>query len=159
MRLVLPVILLACAFVAGSVSAEMLKYTDSDGRLRFVQDISQVPPEYRHQVQKQRLGREISVTGGASAPTDRQQRVEEMERRSRRLKAATRARRPAPPAAPAAPKNHLVGAPEPVKYHRECWWQGSRKKCTKTLTAAWQRWDAANGGDNGKPVTRRKIGK
>ena len=74
MRTSLPVLFVACALVAGPASAEMIKYTDSQGRLHFTQDISQVPPEYRHQVQKQELGREISVTGeggGAQGQDDR----------------------------------------------------------------------------------------
>jgi hypothetical protein len=161
MRVTLPTLfalLIVCLFVAGSASAEMYKYTDSSGRLHFTQDIGQVPPQYRNQVQEQKLGRKISVTGEGAGKSPAH-RVKAMKKRSRKL-GATIAPTPARRAERGArAKNSLEGAPPPKKYHRECWWESGRKKCRKQLTHAWQRWDAANGGDNGKPVTRRKIGK
>jgi len=156
-RIGLPGLLLACLLVAGPATAGMLKYTDSQGRLHFVQDIGQVPPEYRSQVEKQPLKRDISVTHpGRGAPEDR---IEAMEERSRRLEKASRARQTRPASPPAAPKDRLAGAPEPDKYERDCWWQDGRKKCRRTLTEAWKAWDEANGGENGKAVTRRKVGR
>ena len=145
--------------VAGSVPAEMIKYTDSQGRLHFTQDISQVPPEYRNQVEKQKLGREINVTGEGGGAQGQPARIRAMEERSRRLQRATTQNRPKPAAGPAKPKNVLTGAPEPNKYNRDCYYRNGKRRCTKSLTGKWRAWDKANGGNNGKAVTRRRVGK
>lgn len=136
--------------------AEMYKYVDSKGRLHFTQDIGQVPPEYRHQVEKKVLERDISVTGEGEFG-DNAKRLAEIKKRSSELKRIVRPVRPAA-APPAKSQNRLTGAPEPNKYDRECWWRGNQKRCKKWVTREWLAWNAANGGDNGKAVTRWKIG-
>jgi hypothetical protein len=157
MRAFLPALLLACAWLAApAIAGGMLKYTDSQGRMHFVQDIGQVPPEYRNQVEKQAL-REISVTGeGGEQSQD--ERVKAMQQRARKLERATNRSTPPPTRLPTEEKAHpLAGAPEPVKYDRECWWDGDRHRCKKHLRADWQVWNQANGGQHGKAVTRRKL--
>ena len=133
----------------------MLKYTDAQGRLHFTQDIGQVPPEYRSQVEKKVLKGHISVTGGSDAGS-KQRRLDAIKKRSERLKSARRAatKREATPA-----KRARARTPEPKKYATDCSDYTTNGRCRKTLTAEWAAWDAANGGDNGKPVTRRRIGR
>jgi hypothetical protein len=149
--------LLLASLVAGAASAEMYKYVDSKGQLHFTQDIGQVPLEYRNQVEKKVLRKKISVTGEGDFENP-DARVRAMKQRSRQLQRSTRHSRPKPVSPPAARKNRLEGAAEPKKYHRECWWEGGNKRCRKWLTSGWRAWDAANGGNNGKAVTRRRIG-
>lgn len=143
--------------LASTAQSEMYKYVDSKGRVHFTQDLGQVPPEYRHQVEKKVLEREISVTGEGGNMSDAA-RVKAMKARTSQLKRVVPQAR-SRPAAPAARKNHLEGAPEPNKYHRDCWWRGNERRCKKTVTQAWRAWDAANGGNNGAAVTRRKVGR
>ena len=40
--------------LTGTVRAEFYKYTDNDGNVYFVDDISQIPEEYRHQIETYR---------------------------------------------------------------------------------------------------------
>ena len=146
----------ALCFVSPPVQSEMYKYVDAKGRLHFTQDIGQVPVEYRDQVEKKVLQREISVTGEGGGRSEAE-RVNAIKQRSRKLRHTTPQVRPR--ANPVdAPKNRLAGAPEPNKYDRHCWWRGNERRCKKTLTNAWRAWDAANGGNNGAAVTRRKVG-
>ncbi len=115
-----------------------------------------MPPEYRGQVEKQTLEREVSVTGEGGFENNAE-RIKAIKKRNRQLKRIVRPNRPRAAIA-AARRNPLEGAPEPKKYDRDCWWRGNKKHCRKTLTHAWRAWDAANGGNNGKAMTRRKIG-
>ena len=135
----------------------MFQYVDSQGRLHFTQDISQVPPEYRGQVERRELKKEISVTGSGTAQSSAE-RKHEISKRQRDLARAAQQRARKNPAVgpPKRAGDPLAGAPEPRKYDKDCNWSGER--CDKTLTPEWQRWNQANGGDNGKPVTRRRIG-
>ena len=145
-----------CVLVLGAPSAvaEIYEYVDSQGRLHFTQDITQVPTEYRHQVEKKVLKKSIRVTGEGSGISPRE-RVRAMEKRSKKLQGS---RPKAAPAAPATRKNPLAGAAEPRKYDKECWYGSGGRRCRKWLTPQWQAWDRANGGNNGKPTTRRRIG-
>jgi hypothetical protein len=153
--------LLGTLALAPPALGEMYKYTDSKGRLHFTQDIGQVPPEYRDQVERKVLEREISVTGSGGQET-RDQRTA-IEKRSRQLGAHAQARRrravKVQSASPRPPANALTGAPEPEKYRRDCSNYTANHRCRNYVTGAWRAWDAANGGNNGKPVTRRRVGK
>lgn len=144
-------------------AAEMYRYVDDEGRLHFTQDVGQVPPQYRSQVEKKVLRKQISVTGeGESQPPD--ERLRAIEKRSLKLRHADqqgrrRHARPAPASARVPARDPLQGAPEPRKYTRECEWNHrGERTCRRYLTPQWQIWNRANGGDNGKPDLRRKIG-
>ena len=144
---------------AAPAVAEMFQYVDSQGRLHFTQDISQVPPEYRGQVERRELKKDISVTGSETAQGS-DERKREMAKRKRELARNAQKRRPYtdPVGIPARAANPLTGAPEPRKYDKDCDGYSSAHRCDKRLTPEWQRWNQANGGANGKPVVRRKIG-
>jgi hypothetical protein len=156
-------------FFAGSIvlvllpgpgaSAEMYKYVDSEGRMHFTQDVGQIPPEYRNQVERTELRKEINVTGRDSATGDAD-RVQAMEKRARELRraAAQRQRQQAVPAARRGAANPLQNAHEPRKYSKDCSDYSRTKRCRKVVTDEWRRWDAANGGNNGKPDVRRRLG-
>jgi hypothetical protein len=138
----------------------MYKYIDSKGRMHFTQDIGQVPPEYRSQVERKVLKRDISITGkgGSHAPGDR---VRDMERRSQRLERSAERRARQNRASPAARRN--LGAPlantrEPRKYDKDCSNYVRKGRCRKILRPQWQAWNDANGGNNGKPAIRRRPG-
>ncbi len=155
---------LACLALAPVAQAEMYKYVDRQGRMHFTQDIGQVPPEYRAQVERKVLKKEISITGeGRGAPGD-EDRVRAMEKRKRKLEHAARKRnrKAGRASAPAVRRNRhpLEGAPEPRKYDRECDWNYSthQKRCRRILRDDWRRWDQANGGQNGKRAIRRRVG-
>ena len=141
-------------FGAPAALCEMYKYTDSQGRLHFAQDLGQVPPEYRDQVERKELTREISVTGEVV-------RRDAMQKRSRALNARNveARRRATAPRTAKPPGNPLSGSPPPKKYRQDCSNYTANHRCRKVVTARWRAWDAANGGNNGKPVTRRRIGK
>ena len=157
-RLLVCAIALGFVVAAQSALAEMYKYTDSKGRVHFTQDIGQVPPEYRSQVERKVLKRKISVTGEGRAQA--QQRAA-MEKRSRQLgdRRDKALRAVAVPPRARQPENPLTGAPPPKKYHTDCSVYTTNGHCRKYLTREWRAWDAANGGNNGKPVIRRRIGK
>ncbi len=159
---------LACLLVGPAARSEMYRYVDSEGRLHFTQDIGQVPPEYRDQVETQVLEREISITGEGHGQSD-DQRVQEMKKRASQLqrnarrRARTAGARTAPVPAALRPADPLLGAPEPRKYDKKCWWETrsdgqQRRKCVKSVTAEWRAWDIANGGGHGRPTTRRRVG-
>ena len=159
---VLAVLLAGVCLLPVSVSAEMYQYRDSKGRLHFTQDIGQIPPQYRDQVERRELRRDISVTGKPSeAGRDDAARIRAMKNRSRRLErsATQRKRQMAVPAKVRQRRNAnpLQGAREPKKYNKDCSDYHRTGRCRKTLTHEWRAWDRANGGNNGKPDIRRKI--
>ncbi len=158
------VLSVAMLWLAPAASAEMFQYVDSKGRLHFTQDIGQVPPEYRNQVERKVLKKEISITGetagraagGSLRPDDR---VREMERRKARLRQAAQQRaRNQRQANAGAPRPAPAKAAEPRKYDKDCSDYNAKGRCRRILRPEWQRWNAANGGQNGKPTLRRKIG-
>jgi hypothetical protein len=154
-------LVLSGLIVASPALAEILQYVDSQGRLHFTQDISQVPPEYRNQVERRELKKDINVTGSETAQGS-PERMRAMAKRRSELNraAARRSRQNSMPGAVAPRSDPLKGAPEPRKYDKECDYVGVAQKprCRKWLTPEWSRWNAANGGDNGKPDTRRRVG-
>lgn len=146
-------------------TAEMYQYVDSQGRLHFTQDIGQVPPEYRDQVEKKTLRKEISVPADQPGAGGSDARLRAMKRRSQQLRQSAdqsrrRHARPAPASRLTTPRNPLEGAPEPhPKYITDCEWNSrGEKKCRRSLTPQWEAWNRANGGNNGKPDIRRKVG-
>jgi hypothetical protein len=151
-------------FAAAPAAAEMYKYIDSKGRMHFTQDIGQVPPEYRSQVERKELKKDISITGEGRGSGGAAERATEMRDRKRRLEqqAEQRARsqraRTRPAAIPPQFRNRLEGAPEPRKYDKDCSNQYRTGRCRKVLRPEWRSWDRANGGNNGKAVTRRSVG-
>ena len=157
-------LLIAALLLIGALpaAAEMYKYIDSKGRMHFTQDIGQVPPEYRNQVERKVLKKDISITGEGRGQGNSEERMREMRHRKKRLQqdSRQRARKQRAASAPAkrAARNRLEGAPEPRKYDKDCSNHYIDGRCRRTLRPQWQAWDRANGGNNGKPVIRRRVG-
>lgn len=58
-------------FFAWTAGAEIYRYTDGNGALHFVDDISKVPKKYRGQLRKARPMKDISVVEAGSSPSRR----------------------------------------------------------------------------------------
>jgi glutaredoxin/nitrogen fixation-related uncharacterized protein len=72
--------LLLVAF-AWTVQAEIYRYTDSNGALHFVDDVSKVPQKYRNQIGNAKPMRDISVIDSAAA--SRRHKAEEPPQQGR----------------------------------------------------------------------------